>query len=112
MIEAPPLAMVRAFLPVYQWLLPRLNFLIDQGGIPTSWFRDPVRNARAGGSVESQHLLGFAADFVPGASSWIFLRDQAARTGLIAVLETDHLHVQIFPAGKLREAGLFQNATV
>ena len=113
MIEAPPLALVQAFLPVYQWLLPRLNFIVDSGGIPTSWWRSVEVNLIKGGAAESQHLFGFAADFVPGSgSSWIFLRSQAERTGLIAVSETDHLHVQVFPAGTLREAGLFQTAKV
>lgn len=113
MIEAPPLELVRAFLPVYQWLLPRLNFIVDRGGIPTSWWRSPDINLIVGGSPESQHLFGFAADFVPGSgSSWIFLRAQAEQTGLIAVSETDHLHVQVFPAGTLREAGLFERRSV
>lgn len=107
-IQPPPIPLVREFLPIFQWLVPRLNFLVDEGGIPTSWWRSPGFNAAAGGNPESQHLFGFAADFVPGRVAWVFLRDQAERIGLIGVLETDHLHVQVFPAGTLREAGFFE----
>jgi len=106
-VQPPTRIFVQSFLPVFQWLVPRLNHLVDSGGIPTSWYRTPDANARAGGSLDSQHLFGFAADFVPGATSWLLLRDQARRIGLIAVPESDHLHVQVFPAGTLRAAGLF-----
>ena len=78
------------------------------GAVPTSWWRDETNNARVGGAPESQHLLGFAFDVDPGdlrESAQIALRLRSA--GLIAVVESDHVHAQLFPAGFLRSLGFF-----
>ncbi len=108
-VTPPPIEFARMFLPVYQWFVPRLNHLVDGGAIPSSWFRTAALNALVGGSSESQHLFAFAADFAyRGELSPLVLREEARRIGLIAVAEKDHLHVQIFPAGTLRAAGLFE----
>lgn len=66
----------------------------------TSWYRSPERNAQVGGSPWSQHLVGWGLDVVgPGANQ--FAKAVRAR-GMIAVVEADHVHVQLFPAGVLR----------
>lgn len=106
MIEPPPAAFVHAFREIYRWLVPRLDFIVQQGGTPTSWFRTVARNAAVFGAPTSQHLFGFAADFVPRGGSILRLAGEARRTGLIVVPETDHLHVQIFPRGTLERIGL------
>jgi len=70
----------------------------------SSWYRSPAANDAAGGVRDSQHLLGAAVDIV-GLSR----RDLASdftRRGFVVVNESDHLHVQAWPAGLARSAGL------
>lgn len=66
----------------------------------TSWYRNPIENAAVGGDRFSQHQLAWAIDVVgPGATQFA----KSARTfGLTAVVESDHVHVQLLPAGLLR----------
>lgn len=75
--------------------------------VVTSWWRDPATNARAGGSPQSQHLLGTALDLV-GDPQRIAL--VAAEAGFVVVVEGDHVHVQAWPAGAPQRAGLFRSA--
>lgn len=43
------------------------SFFGDRPVVVTSWYRDPVTNARVGGATRSRHLSGLAVDFyVPG----------------------------------------------
>lgn len=76
--------------------------------IPTSWFRSQSRNRSVGGAPRSQHLWGLALDFwVPGAADHRSderagqLADALSREGFITVRESDHVHVQVFPAGSI-----------
>lgn len=66
----------------------------------TSYFRTPHENAAVGGDPWSQHLVGWAIDVV-GDDAGEFAK-RVRRAGLIAVQESDHLHIQVFPAGALR----------
>lgn len=74
----------------------------------TSWWRSPQENARVGGDPRSQHLLGLALDIVPAdttlsslASALRAYASDALGTPFVVVLESDHVHVQRFPAGAL-----------
>jgi len=69
----------------------------------TSWWRGPSDNLHAGGSPDSQHLLGLAIDLTPVSGQ---LLENLSRVGLIAVDERDHIHVQAWPAGVARAAGI------
>lgn len=70
----------------------------------TSYWRDPAANAAVGGLSDSQHLIGLGIDLIPAEM------DEAARRltsrGLIVVPYPTHLHVQAWPAGIARRAGL------
>lgn len=66
----------------------------------TSWFRTGPENAAVGGDDWSQHLVGWALD-AAGPEQQAFAK-RARMTGLIAVLENDHVHLQLFPASTLR----------
>lgn len=85
----------------------------DAGGdtIITSWWRSPSQNRSVGGLPDSQHLVGMALDLIPGKKSLRFaINEGAARfqeVGFIAVPASTHLHIQTFPAGILRSAGVF-----
>ncbi len=72
---------------------------------PTSWFRDPVTNRSVGGHPRSQHLWAGAIDFaIPYAGDHrrdpraLELAQRARREGLVPVVESDHVHIQTFPA--------------
>lgn len=65
----------------------------------TSWGRTIRKNAAVGGAARSQHLVWTAADFA-GPDQAIVKR-RALSVGLIAIDEGDHVHVQLFPAGRL-----------
>ena len=71
----------------------------------TSWFRAPDRNARVGGSPESQHLLGLGLDIVVKGDAEEFVQTLES-LGLFAVDEQNHVHVQLLPAGAARSQGL------
>jgi len=72
----------------------------------TSWFRTPDTNRAAGGSPESQHLFALAWDLDAPREQLAGIADAAASLGLVAVHESDHVHVQLFPAGALARAGV------
>ncbi len=69
----------------------------------TSWWRGPSENLHAGGSADSQHLLGLALDIAPVSGE---LLANLFSVGLIAIDERDHVHVQAWPAGVARAAGI------
>lgn len=73
----------------------------------TSWWRDAETNRRVGGHPESQHLLGLALDVTGPTLDLGILAARARGVGLTAVLESNHLHVQMLPAGRARARGLF-----
>ena len=87
---------------------------IDEGNvgetIVTSWFRSVNENRRAGGHPDSQHLVGLALDVVPGKGTSELALNEAAQIfrgfGFIVEPESDHVHVQVFPPGILRPAGV------
>jgi len=107
---APPDWMLDEFLEVYRYLLVRIQVLIeiDPEIEFTSWYRTDSDNRTVGGNPDSQHLYGFAIDVVPRN---LQLVEQVANAlGLITVMEFDHLHIQILPAGTLRRLGFFSIA--
>jgi len=62
----------------------------------TSWIRTTKRNREKGGVPHSLHLLGYAVDVVP--DNWAVATDvmrRARRLGLRAILEPDHIHLQL-----------------
>lgn len=67
----------------------------------TSFYRDPESNRRVGGHPRSQHLVALAADFTGDRAQLLHLAGHARSVGLVAVLESDHLHLQLFPAGTI-----------
>ncbi len=77
----------------------------------TSWWRSPFENQRVGGLPDSQHLVGLAFDLVPGKPSFKLAVSEASsrfmEAGFITVPAERHLHIQTFPAGLLRSAGVF-----
>jgi len=84
----------------------------DAGGdtVITSWFRSPAENRRVGGDPDSQHLVGLALDIVPGKPAILLAvaeaSDKFEQVGFLVLPTRTHLHIQTFPAGVLREAGV------
>ncbi len=78
--------------------------------IITSWYRSVLENRRAGGHPDSQHLVGLAFDVVPGKGTSVLAINEAAqafeRYGFQVVPSQGYLHVQTFPPGILRPAGV------
>ena len=106
-VTSPPRELVGRFLPVFRYLVPRLQYLsaVFPTARPTSWYRTRARNVAAGGAELSQHRLGFAVDWVPPRRADYERFARAARAaGLIAVVESDHVHTQVFRAGTLPRA--------
>ena len=100
----PPLSIVnRIGLPLANEVNRRVRLVLDfSGARPTSYWRSVRENARVGGALRSQHLLGLAVDSVPGRT-WTptELGNLFNRVGLIGVVEADHVHTQAFPAGSI-----------
>jgi len=65
----------------------------------SSWYRDRFSNARAGGSRQSQHLVGLGIDLV--TDNVVALENALDAQGLVAINEGTHVHVQAFPAGAI-----------
>ena len=84
--------------------------------ILTSWWRSPFENQRVGGLPDSQHLVGLAFDVVPGKPGFKLAVSEASsrfmEAGFITVPAERHLHIQTFPAGVLRSAGVFDVLSV
>jgi len=78
--------------------------------IITSWFRSPLENQRVGGHPDSQHLVGLAFDVVPGKGTSALAINEAAQIfqhfGFTVDPADTHVHVQTFPPGILRPAGV------
>jgi len=86
-----------------------LREIDDDGGgdtIITSWYRSPAQNRRVGGQPDSQHLVGLALDVLPGRLSVNEASGRFQEVGFIPVQSQSHLHIQTFPAGALRSAGV------
>lgn len=108
--QAPPDWMLENFIDVYRWFLLRLQVLmaVDPELEFTSWYRTEADNRTIGGNPDSQHLYGFAVDVVP--RNFQLIEQVANGLGMIAVVEMDHLHIQILPPGTLRSLGFFSIA--
>lgn len=115
----PPTQFLRQFGSVYRFLAERGNALADVFPelLLTSWYRDAANNAWVGGSVDSQHLAGFAFDVDhPDPRAYPAIGQVAAQFGLVPVVEADHVHIQVFPASfgvvaRLRDAGFLARVT-
>ena len=103
-LEAPPPVMITEWRPVYVELAKRIVWSMQAAPAAylTSWWRSADHNRSVGGHPYSQHLLGFAFDFVVNdrAAEQAFVK-RVREAGLVPVLEFDHVHVQAFPAGLL-----------
>ncbi len=102
--RSPPVSLVREHLAVYRYMLPRLRALLSifPTAQPTSWYRDRATNVRVGGAARSQHLLGFAVDFdLPDRAEYARFARWSQALGLVAVVESDHVHTQVFRAGTI-----------
>lgn len=106
-LQLPPDELLEPFFPLYEYLVDRLRLMsqVDPNLVYTSWFRDVRQNEIVGGSPQSQHLFGFAIDFTTDSPEQ--MSEVAKRLGLIPVIEWDHVHLQLFPAGLLERFGFF-----
>lgn len=76
-------------------------------GTITSWYRTAEHNVAVGGQIGSQHRYGCAFDLVvPDPAQRVQAMAALRRETFFVIDEGDHLHVQAFPAGALRKAGL------
>ncbi len=93
------------------WALREIDADIGGETIITSWYRSPSQNRQVEGDPDSQHLVGLALDVVPGKPSLALAIQEAdarfAEAGFFPVPAQTHLHIQTFPAGLLRSAGVF-----
>lgn len=95
-----------AWRPVIVDYIWRLVPIIQPGVVLTSWHRGPFRNRREGGKAESQHLFSLATDWAGDRAGLLRMLDLAPAQGLVAVDGGGHIHVQRFPKGALRRAGI------
>jgi hypothetical protein len=93
------------------WALREIDADVGGETVITSWYRSPSQNVAASGAEDSQHLFGLALDVVPGKGSLQLAINEAAgrfrEAGFVVAPAPRHLHVQTFPAGLLRSAGVF-----
>lgn len=112
-VKPPPWEVVRwVYWPLYDFLEKLHRIRAGPSLFLTSWWRPPDHNEAIGGQPESQHLYGLAID-VDGASDEIdqFASDCRAQ-GLVVIRYRGYVHVQAYPAGTLRRAGLFREDPV
>ena len=66
----------------------------------TSWYRDPLRNQRAGGTLLSQHQLGLALDLYAANLNELAAHLRQAVPGGRVVVEArpPHVHFQALPS--------------
>jgi len=105
--QGPPRAMsthpvTRSMILAY---LRRLVPIIPSGVRLASWYRDADRNEAVGGHPESQHLYALATDWSGNPQSLRQFELFAEATGMVAVNEGDHLHIQLYGHGVLASAG-------
>lgn len=100
----PPVLLRDPWLGVIVQFLRALSQALVHGQVITSWYRTPQFNRSIGGDADSQHLFGLAMDIA--GPQLVFSLGLARRNGLVAVMERDHLHVQAFPKGALKRAGV------
>jgi hypothetical protein len=107
-LELPPAQLLGPLQAFYSHLWNRVELMArgDPSLWPTSWFRTEAHNASVGGHRDSQHLLGFAIDVTTERPDYV--AEYCEALGLVPVVELDHVHIQIFPAGFLRSLGLFR----
>jgi uncharacterized protein YcbK (DUF882 family) len=75
--------------------------------VVTSWWRDREENEALDGQELSGHLMAIAMDFSGPDEELELLRLASASLGMGALLEPDHLHVQLTPAPVLERTGTF-----
>jgi len=99
----PPRDVLNRYRVVFLTFLPPAVDALQQfpGTIITSWFRSPEENAAVGGHPRSQHLVGWAFDVVAPQGQAGRLADALRRNQFEAVVESDHVHAQVFTAGVL-----------
>jgi hypothetical protein len=109
MLRAPPNELLdSAWFPYINAVYLRATMTLMQvpGLVPTSWFRTPAENRAEHGHEESQHLFGLAVDF-DGSEDALRRANYISRgLGLIPVMESDHLHTQLYPKGALARFGV------
>jgi len=93
-----------SIIAVHPWLLHLIRSILDARQTyplqATSWYRDREENWRVEGDEYSQHRIGLAVDLIPADPA---LAAVLRRQGLVVVNERDHLHVQAWPKGLLRQ---------
>lgn len=94
------------WIPHIQDFVRRANSLPLEGLTVTSWWRGPGHNRSVGGSTESQHLFALGVDIAGDRRRLQAVAERAPLFDLVAVLEPGHLHIQRYPAGALRRAGV------
>ncbi len=72
----------------------------------SSWYRDYFENVRAGGAPDSQHLYAIAADLTGARDARDGFAQLAGLNRLVVVHGASYTHVQLYPAGALRRAGV------
>lgn len=71
-----------------------LRLAVDYDASITSWRRTPRHNAAVGGAPASKHLSGHAVDLVlDDPSRTAALLAEARAAGLVAIPESDHIHL-------------------
>lgn len=110
-VELPPPHIIQRTLPHIIAMLGMLaRALVQTPGYEqlraSSWWRDEETNRRVNGHPDSQHLLGLALDVTgpPGVLADFLISSRLQ--GLVAIDEGTHAHLQLFPAGTPRDAGL------
>jgi len=105
-VVAPPWEMVWRF-PVMDFVR-RVNTAWPPGAVASSWYRSPRVNVQEGGSGPrpygvggplSQHLVGLAVDLEH--PNMEMLKRDLQKQGLVAIVESDHVHAQLWPRGTL-----------